>query len=136
TGGGTGARRGFVLSLGYVLGIAVPYTLAGRLVAMFGAGLNLQFLLQQPAAIITSAVIFVLLALSMFGLYELQLPAALRTRLNSAGPGGGGLPGAAILGAISALVVSPCVTPILAGALLYVAGTGDALTGAVSLFAL
>src|SRR5699024_6700676 len=83
TGGGTGARRGFVLSLVYVLGMAVPYTLAGLLVAMFGAGLNLQFLLQQPAAIITSAVIFVLLALSMFGLYELQLPAALRNRLNS-----------------------------------------------------
>ncbi|UWN51063.1 Thiol:disulfide interchange protein DsbD [Alcanivorax sp. ALC70] len=125
-----------MLSLAYVLGVAVPYTLAGMLVAVFGAGLNLQFLLQQPAAIITSVVIFVLLALSMFGLYELQLPAALRHRLNNAGPGGGGLFGAAVLGAISALVVSPCVTPILAGALLYVAGTGDALTGAASLFAL
>ncbi len=135
-GHGAGAKRGFVLSLAYVLGVAVPYTLAGMLVAVFGAGLNLQFLLQQPAAIITSVVIFVLLALSMFGLYELQLPAALRDRLNSAGTGGGGLFGAAVLGAISALVVSPCVTPILAGALLYVAGTGDALTGAASLFAL
>ena len=135
-GHGAGAKRGFVLSLAYVLGVAVPYTLAGMLVAVFGAGLNLQFLLQQPAAIITSVVIFVLLALSMFGLYELQLPAALRHRLNNAGPGGGGLFGAAVLGAISALVVSPCVTPILAGALLYVAGTGDALTGAASLFAL
>ncbi|MBL7250340.1 protein-disulfide reductase DsbD [Alloalcanivorax marinus] len=134
--GHASARRGFVLSLAYVLGVAVPYTLAGLLVAVFGAGLNLQFLLQQPAAIITSVVIFILLALSMFGLYELQLPAALRDRLNHAGPGGGGLLGAAVLGAISALVVSPCVTPILAGALLYVAGTGDALTGAVSLFAL
>ncbi len=96
-----------MLSLAYVLGVAVPYTLAGMLVAVFGAGLNLQFLLQQPAAIITSVVIFVLLALSMFGLYELQLPAALRHRLNNAGPGGGGLFGAAVLGAISALVVSP-----------------------------
>ncbi|TMW12246.1 protein-disulfide reductase DsbD [Alloalcanivorax gelatiniphagus] len=135
-GQGTGARRGFVLSVAYVLGVAVPYTLAGLLVAVFGAGLNLQFLLQQPAAIVTSVVIFVLLALSMFGLYELQLPAALRDRLSRTGGGGGGVPGAVVMGVISALVVSPCVTPILAGALLYVAGTGDALTGAASLFAL
>jgi len=131
------ARRGFILSCAYVLGVAVPYTLAGLLVAVFGAGLNLQFLLQQPAAILTSVVIFVLLALSMFGLYELQLPERLRNRLNNAGPSGrGGLGGAVLMGVISALVVSPCVTPILAGALLYVAGTGDAATGAASLFAL
>ncbi|ARB44840.1 protein-disulfide reductase DsbD [Alloalcanivorax xenomutans] len=130
------ARRGFLLSSAYVLGVAVPYTLAGLLVALFGAGLNLQFLLQQPAAIITSVVIFVLLALAMFGLYELQLPAALRDRLNQTGPKRKGLAGAALLGMISALVVSPCVTPILAGALIYVAGSGDALTGAASLFAL
>ena len=131
------ARRGFILSCAYVLGVAVPYTIAGLLVAVFGAGLNLQFLLQQPAAILTSVVIFVLLALSMFGLYELQLPERLRNRLNNAGPSGrGGLGGAVLLGVISALVVSPCVTPILAGALLYVAGTGDAATGAASLFAL
>ena len=131
------ARRGFILSCAYVLGVAVPYTIAGLLVAVFGAGLNLQFLLQQPAAILTSVVIFVLLALSMFGLYELQLPERLRNRLNNAGPNGrGGLGGAVLMGVISALVVSPCVTPILAGALLYVAGTGDAVTGAASLFAL
>lgn len=131
------ARRGFILSCAYVLGMAVPYTLAGLLVAVFGAGLNLQFLLQQPAAIITSVVVFAILALSMFGLFELQLPEKLRNRLNNAGPNGrGGLGGAALMGAISALVVSPCVTPILAGALLYVAGTGDAATGAASLFAL
>jgi len=131
------ARRGFILSSAYVLGVAVPYTLAGLLVAVFGAGLNLQFLLQQPAAILTSVAVFVLLALSMFGLYELQLPERLRNRLNNAGPSGrGGLGGAALMGVISALVVSPCVTPILAGALLYVAGTGDAATGAASLFAL
>ena len=131
------ARRGFILSCAYVLGVAVPYTLAGLLVAVFGAGLNLQFLLQQPAAILISVVIFVLLALSMFGLYGLQLPERLRNRLNNAGPSGrGGLGGAVLMGVISALVVSPCVTPILAGALLYVAGTGDAVTGAASLFAL
>lgn len=131
------ASRGFVLSTSYVLGMAVPYTLAGLLVAVFGAGLNLQVLLQQPAAIITSTVIFVLLALSMFGLYELQLPAFLRNKLHQPGESKrGSLFGAAIMGTISALVVSPCVTPILAGALIYVAASGDALTGAASLFAL
>ncbi|MZR63649.1 protein-disulfide reductase DsbD [Alcanivorax sp. DP30] len=131
------ASRGFVLSSAYVLGMAVPYTLAGLLVALFGAGLNLQFLLQQPAAIITSAVIFVVLALSMFGLYELQLPHFLRDKLHQPGEEKrGSLIGAAIMGAISALVVSPCVTPILAGALIYVAASGDAATGAASLFAL
>ena len=132
------ASRGFVLSSAYVIGVAIPYTLAGLLVAVFGAGLNLQYLLQQPAAIIISSLVFVLLSLSMFGLYELQLPERLRDRLNAMGEQreGGSLTGAAIMGAISALVVSPCVTPILAGALVYVAGTGDAVTGAVSLFAL
>lgn len=130
------ARRGFVLSVAYVLGMAVPYTLAGLLVALFGAGLNLNFLLQQPAAIGISAAVFALLALSMFGLFELQLPGALRHRLQHLTPRGGNLLGAALLGAISALVVSPCVTPILAGALIYVAGSGQALLGALALFAL
>lgn len=130
------AGRGFSLSLAYVLGVAGPYTLAGMLVAMFGAGLNLQYMLQQPAAIVTSAVVFVVLSLAMFGLYELQLPAFLRSRLSSVShhQQGGSLWGAALMGAISGLVVSPCVTPILAGALIYVAGTGDVLTGALSLF--
>ena len=132
------AARGFTLSLAYVLGVAIPYTIAGLLVGLFGAGMNLQYMLQQPAAIIVSSVVFVVLALSMFGFYELQLPEALRDRLNAASTRrqGGSLWGAGILGAISALVVSPCVTPILAGALVYVAGTGDAATGAASLFAL
>lgn len=133
-----GAGRGFMLSSAYVLGVALPYTLAGMLVALFGAGMNLQYMLQQPAAIIASTVVFAVLALAMFGLYELQLPAALRNRLNALGDGrsGGSLWGAGLMGAISALVVSPCVTPILAGALVYVAASGDAVTGALSLFSL
>jgi thiol:disulfide interchange protein DsbD len=132
------ARRGFTLSVAYVLGVAVPYTIAGLLVAIFGAGLNLQFLLQQPAAIIFSAVVFALLSLAMFGLYELQLPEFIRSRLNTVGQQqqGGSTWSAALMGAISGLVVSPCVTPILAGALIYVASSGDALTGALSLFSL
>lgn len=132
------ARRGFTLSVAYVLGVAVPYTIAGLLVAVFGAGLNLQFLLQQPAAIIFSALVFALLSLAMFGLYELQLPEFIRSRLNNVGQQqqGGSTWSAALMGAISGLVVSPCVTPILAGALIYVASSGDALTGALSLFSL
>ena len=131
------ARRGFLLSSAYVAGMAVPYTLAGVLVAIFGASLNLQFWLQQPAAILVSASIFVLLSLAMFGVFNLQLPAFLRDRVSGAAHGhGGSLGGAALMGLISALVVSPCVTPILAGALIYVASTGDAATGALSLLAL
>jgi len=130
------AGRGFSLSTAYVLGVALPYTLAGMLVALFGAGLNLQYLLQQPTAIITSALVFLVLSLAMFGLYELQLPEFLRSRLHKASEHqqGGSLWGAGLMGAISGLVVSPCVTPILAGALIYVAGTGDVATGALSLF--
>ncbi|MFN3712554.1 MAG: protein-disulfide reductase DsbD [Alcanivoracaceae bacterium] len=133
-----GAGRGFMLSSAYVLGVALPYTLAGLLVALFGAGMNLQYMLQQPTAIIASTLVFVILALAMFGLYELQLPAGLRNRLNALGDGrrGGSLWGAGLMGTISALVVSPCVTPILAGALVYVAASGDAVTGALSLFTL
>lgn len=135
--GNPGPGRGFSLSLSYVLGMAVPYTLAGLLVAVFGAGLNLQYMLQQPAAIIVSAAVFAVLSLAMFGVFEMQLPAFLRDRLGQASAGGGGsLPGAAVMGAIAALVVSPCVTPILAGALVYVAASGDAATGALSLFCL
>lgn len=131
------AKRGFMLSSAYVLGMAVPYTLAGVLVAIFGASLNLQFWLQQPVAILVSASIFVLLSLAMFGVFTLQLPGFLRDKAGHAGHGkGGSLPGAALMGLISALVVSPCVTPILAGALLYVASTGDAASGALSLLAL
>lgn len=132
------ARRGFFLSTAYVLGMALPYTLAGLLVALFGAGLNLQFMLQQPAAIIVAALIFAVLSLGMFGVFTLQLPAALRDRLNAAGDRqrGGSLGGAALIGAISGLIVSPCVTPILAGALMYVASSGDAVTGALTLFTL
>ncbi|PKM22695.1 MAG: thiol:disulfide interchange protein [Gammaproteobacteria bacterium HGW-Gammaproteobacteria-14] len=136
--GNPSASKGFFLSSAYVLGVAIPYTVAGLLVALFGASMNLQYMLQQPSAIIISTAVFVILALAMFGLYELQLPASLRNRLNMLGDGrrGGSLWGAGLLGAISALVVSPCVTPILAGALVYVAASGDAATGALSLFAL
>lgn len=131
------ALRGFLLSSAYVLGMAIPYTAAGLLVALLGAGVNLTYWLQQPAAILVSVMFFILLALAMFDVITLQMPEALRERLQSAEKGrGGSLGGTAIMGAISALVVSPCVTPILAGALVYVASTGNATTGALSLFCL
>lgn len=129
------AARGFIVSLAYVLGMAVPYTLAGLLVALTGARFNVQAWLQQPAAIAVAALIFVALALSMFGLFELQLPARLRNRLGTGGSNGS-LAQAAVLGAISSLIVSPCITPVLAGALLFVAAQGQVLTGALALFVL
>lgn len=131
------ATRGFAVSLAYVLGMAVPYTLAGLLVALSGARINLQAWLQQPAAIIVAALIFAALALSMFGLYELQLPARLRNRLGSGRSNDtGSLTQATLLGAISGLIVSPCITPVLAGALLFVALQGQLLSGSLALFVL
>ncbi|WP_108482751.1 protein-disulfide reductase DsbD [Oceaniglobus ichthyenteri] len=129
------ARRGAALSGVYVLAMASAFGLLG--VAAAWSGQNLQVALQSPAAIYAVAAIFVALALSMFGLYELQLPQAWTRRLSSAGAGRRGtFGGAATLGFTSALIVGPCVTAPLAGALLYIAGTGDVWLGAGALFAL
>lgn len=134
-GGDLTARRGAALSGVYVLAMASAFGLLG--VAAAWSGQNLQVVLQSPAAIYVVAAIFVALALSMFGLYELKLPEAWTRRLSSAGSRRGGtLGGAATLGFTSALIVGPCVTAPLAGALLYIAGTGDILLGAGALFAL
>ncbi|EKO40918.1 MAG: thiol:disulfide interchange protein [Solidesulfovibrio magneticus str. Maddingley MBC34] len=128
-------RKGFVLSSAYVLAMALAYAALGLAAAW--SGQNLQVLLQRPVAIVLMGLVFVVLALSMFGLYELALPAKLATRLSRAtGRPGGSIGGAALLGFGSALVVGPCVTPPLAAALLYVAQTGDVLRGAAALFAL
>ncbi len=129
------AREGFVLSSAYVLAMALAYSALGVVAAW--SGQNLQVLLQRPAAIIVMSVVFVGLSLSMFGLYDLALPAFLAARLSRAtGRSGGSIGGAALLGFGSALIVGPCVTPPLAAALLYVAQTGDLLRGAAALFAL
>lgn len=130
-----GPARGFTVSLAYVLGMALPYTLMGLLVALSGARLNLQVWLQQPMFVALAALVFVFLSLSMFGVFNLQLPASWQARLGI-GSGKGTVPAAATLGAISALVVSPCMTPVLAGALLFVAVQGQWLTGALALFTL
>lgn len=136
-GSGTASRRrGFTLSLAFVLPMALTYAGVGAAAALAGA--NLQAVLQNPWVLGSFGLVFVVLALSMFGFYELQLPAALRNRLNDASQGqrGGTVPGAAALGVLSALLVGPCMTAPLAGALLYIGNTGDVLTGALVLFSM
>jgi len=132
------AARGFLLSSTYVLGMALTYAAAGLAVGLAGAGANVQIWMQSPAVLTLFAVLFGLLSLAMFGAYELQLPAALRNRLNalSQGQQGGHIGGVFIIGVLSALVVSPCVSAPLAGALAYLSTTGDALLGGGALLAL
>jgi thiol:disulfide interchange protein DsbD len=129
-----GPRRAFALSLAFVLAMSAVYALLGIGAAL--AGGSLQAVLQNPIAIGASAALFAALSLSMFGWYELQLPALVRDRLACAAPRGGSIAGAAAMGALSALLVSPCMTAPLAGTLLYVAQTGNMAMGAALLFAL
>lgn len=130
------ARRGFLLSGSYVMGMAITYTLAG--VAAGASGAKIQFWLQDPSVLIGTAVVFFLLSLSMFGFYELQLPEFVRHRLHLAQNKhkGGGFIGVGLMGALSALVVSPCISAPLMGALLYIGKTGDAALGGLALFSL
>ncbi|ABO91469.1 TPA: protein-disulfide reductase DsbD [Aeromonas salmonicida] len=129
-------RRAFLLSFVYVQGMAVTYTLLGLVVA--SAGLKFQAALQHPYVLIGLSVMFVLLALSMFGLYTLQLPSSLQTRLSglSNRQQGGSVLGVSIMGMISGLVCSPCTTAPLSGALIYVAQSGDLWLGGAALYAL
>ncbi|MCG7961365.1 MAG: protein-disulfide reductase DsbD [Candidatus Thiodiazotropha taylori] len=129
-------QKAFVLSLVYVLAMAITYTIAGVLAGLFGE--NLQAYFQNPWILSSFALVFVLLALSMFGFYDLQLPSSLQSRLTDVSnkQQGGSLAGVAIMGFLSALIVGPCVAPPLAGALIYIGQTGDALLGGLALFAL
>ncbi len=127
--------RGLFLSSVYVLSMAVAYTIAGVMAGLFGA--NIQTALQNPWVLGTFALLFVALAFSMFGYYEIQLPQALQskiTKTSDSAKGKGGLLGVAIMGFLSALIVGPCVAPALAGALVYIGQTGDALLGGAALF--
>lgn len=126
--------RGFALSSTYVLALAAAFSLFGVVAAWWGQ--SFQIALQSPAATLIVAAIFVALALSSFGLFELQLPSFLRNRLTARRGSGGSLASSAALGFSSALVIGPCVTAPLAGALLYIAQTGDVVLGATALFAL
>ena len=129
-------RRAIGLSLTYVLAMAATYTIAGVLAALLGQ--NIQAWFQNPWVIGAFSGLFMLLALSMFGLYDLQLPAYLQHRLAewSNRQRGGHYTGVAVMGFLSALIVGPCVAPPLIGALTFIAVTGDVILGAAALFAL
>ncbi|WP_283181112.1 protein-disulfide reductase DsbD [Pseudomonas svalbardensis] len=135
-GSGATPKRGFALATSYVVSMALVYAAMGVLAALLGA--NLQALLQNPWLLGSFAAVFVLLALPMFGFFELQLPVAVRDRLEnvSRNQRGGSLFGAGVLGALSGLLVGPCMTAPLAGALLYIAQSGNALHGGLILFAM
>jgi len=133
-GGRLSVARSFVLSASYVLAMAAAYGTLGIFVAWSGE--NLQASLQTPLAVLAMSAVFIALALSMFGLYELQLPQSWMARLVAVAGNKGSIGGAALLGFGSALIVGPCVTPPLAAALVYVAQTGQVLRGSLALFSL
>jgi len=129
-------RRAIVLSVVYILANAVIFTVAGVIAGL--AGKNLQAAFQTPWVLYCFAGMFVLMALSMFGFYELQLPSSWQSKIANVSnkQSGGSLTGVAIMGALSALIVGPCVTPPLAVAVLYIAQKHDAFLGGFALFAL
>jgi thiol:disulfide interchange protein DsbD len=131
-------RQSFVLSACYVLGMALTYALAGTITGFFGAELNLQAKLQSPWVLTVFASLFVVLALAMFGAYELRLPHKLLVKLHhlSNRQNGGTYSGVALMGSFSSLIVSPCVSAPLAGALVYIGSTSDPVLGGLALFAL
>lgn len=131
------AKRGFMLSLVYVLAMSVAYTIAGILAGLFGG--NIQIAMQNPWVISTFALLFVGLAISMFGFFKIGLPSSWQTRLTKSSEEAsskGGYIGVAIMGFLSALIVGPCVAPPLAGALVYIGQSGDAFLGGSALFVL
>ncbi len=136
--GQIGGMRSFLLSLTYVLPMAGGFALLGALMGVFGAELNLQARLQSPWVLVPFALFFVAFAMAMFGLFELRLPQAMGHRLEriAGNAKGGSFMGAALMGTVSSLLVSPCVSAPLAGALLYISASGDALGGGLNLFAL
>ena len=135
-GPGLSTRKAFWMSLTYVLAMSLTYAVAGLLAGLGGA--NLQTAFQDPWILSLFALVFVALALSMFGFYDLQLPSSLQTRIAafSQRQQGGHLIGVAIMGVLSALIVGPCVAPPLAGALIFISQSGDALLGFAALFAM
>jgi thiol:disulfide interchange protein DsbD len=129
-------KKAFTLSFFYVQGMAVTYTLLGVVVALAGAKFQAYF--QHPAVLVGLSVLFIFLALSMFGVFNLALPASWQNKLNnlSNNQKGGSITGVLMMGVISGLVASPCTTAPLTGALLYISQTGDVVLGASALYAL
>ena len=130
--------RAFALSGSYVAGMAITYAIIGTLVGVFGAQLNLQAALQTTPILLFSASLFVILSLAMFGFYELQLPVSWQNKLNelSSLQSGGKYVSVFIMGALSSLVISPCISAPLVGGLLYISQTQDALLGGLALLSL
>ena len=128
--------RGFTLALSYVLGMAIVYTAAG--VAAAAAGMQLQAAFNQPWVLILFSALFVFLAFGMFGLFELQMPSSIQTKLSgiSGDQKSGTMVGAFIMGGLSSLIVTACVAPVLIAALMVIAQTGDLVRGGTGLFAM
>lgn len=128
--------RGFLLSLSYVVSSAVTYMVFGVVAGLFGH--NLQAYFQEPWVIATVSGLFIVFALAMFGLFNFEMPLAIQQRVTriSRGLHGGTIGGAAIMGSLSALIVGPCVAAPLAGTLIYIGETGDAVLGGAALFVL
>jgi len=129
-------KHAFTLSFFYVQGMAITYTILGIVVALAGA--QFQAMFQHPLVLIVLSILFVFLALSMFGFFNLALPASWQNRLNNLSnqQKGGSIAGVVMMGVISGLVASPCTTAPLTGALLYISQTGDVVLGASALYAL
>jgi len=127
-------RKAFLLSLSYVIASALTYTVFGILAALFGS--NLQTIFQEPWIIAVFSGIFILLSLSMFGFYSLELPKSFQAKIHNSSDShrDGSYIGAAIMGALSSLIVGPCVAAPLAGALIYIGQTGDVVLGGSALF--
>lgn len=134
SGGNLSWARGLAMSSTYVMAMAVAYGLLGVFAAW--SGHDLQAVLQTPAALVAMSLVFVGLSLSMFGLFEIQLPHSWTSRISGAAGHAGSIGGAAALGFTSALIVGPCVTPPLAAALVFVAQTGAVVRGSLALFTL
>lgn len=135
-GEGLSTKRAFSLSFFYVQGMAITYTILGVVVALAGA--QFQAMFQHPAVLIVLSILFIFLALSMFGVFNLALPSSWQNKLNNISnqQKGGSYKGVVSMGAISGLVASPCTTAPLTGALIFIAESGDIITGASALYAL
>jgi len=130
--------KAFLMSLTFVLSMSLAYGLIGATAGYFGAGINLQAIMQTPWILVVFSLIFIFLAFSMFGFYDIQLPIKFQNKLTqlSNKQNGGEFVGVSIMGFLSALIVGPCVTPFLATALSYVIAGGSAIKGGISLFAM
>ena len=128
------AMKGFITSLIYVLSMAVTYTIVGVVSGVLGA--DIQSAMQNPWVLTTFGLMFLALAFSLFGYYEMQLPSSWQSKLNSASDNaqGKGIIGTALMGFLSAFIIGPCVAPPLAGAVIFISQTGDAFLGGLALF--